>query len=238
MVKNAVHEASDLANAGLGQAQGILDTILSTFGGLMVYIKPVLVALAILILGGWIIKKVMELLTKALEKAKVDAAVEKIGLTGQLKEMGINVTASGLIAGIIGTVAKFVLYMAAINALGIEALSELMTKIVNFVLADGIVALILLFAGITVAKLVKEAIEGSASALSLSDSAAKTVAKAAKIAVLVLTGMAVLTQLHIAEDLIQTLFTGVVTALTLAGGIAFGLGGQDKAKEVIANACK
>jgi len=238
MVKDAVNSTTELAGSAVAGAQGILGDILSTLGGLMVYIKPVLVALAILIIGGWIIKKVMGLLTTALEKAKVDTAVEKIGLTGQLKEMGINITASALIAGIVGLVAKFFLYMAAVDALGIEALSTLLQDILSFILKDGIVALILLFAGITIAKIVKEAIENSASALSLSASAAKTAAKAAKIAVLVFTGMAVLTQLHIAEELITTLFTGVITALTLAGGIAFGLGGQEKAKEIIANASK
>ena len=45
--------------------------------------------------------------------------------------------------------------------------------------------------------------------------------------------MATLNQLNIASDLIVTLFTGVVFALSLALGLAFGLGGKDAAARYI-----
>ena len=45
--------------------------------------------------------------------------------------------------------------------------------------------------------------------------------------------MAALTQLNIAVTLINTLFTGIVFMLALAGGLAFGLGGKDAAAGLI-----
>ena len=45
--------------------------------------------------------------------------------------------------------------------------------------------------------------------------------------------MATLSQLGIAQDLIETLLSGIVAALALALGLAFGLGGKEKAKEVL-----
>ena len=236
-VNDAVNGTTELAGSAVAGAQGILDTVLSTLGGTLEFIKPALVALIIIIFGGWIIKKVLKFVQVVLEKAHVDAFFDKIGLTGQLKEFGIDVTPSAAVAGVIGVVAKVALYMAAINVLGIEALSALMQDILTFIISDGIVAIILLVAGVAVANFVKELIENSASLFASADTA-KTVAKAAKIAVLVFTGMAVLNQLNIAADLIQTLFSGIVGIVTLAGGIAFGLGGQEKAKEIIAKICK
>jgi len=44
---------------------------------------------------------------------------------------------------------------------------------------------------------------------------------------------AILIQLGIAEELIITLFTGVVALIVIAGGIAFGLGGQDFARDTL-----
>jgi len=232
-----VNEASKLTNSAVAGAQGILDTVLSTLGGTMEFIKPALVALIIILVGGWIIKKILKFVQIALEKAHVDPFFDKMGLTGQLKEFGVDITPSAAVAGVIGVVAKVALYMAAINVLGIEALSALMQDILTFLISDGIVAIILLVAGLAIANFVKDLITNSASLFASADTA-KTVAKAAKIAVLAFTTMAVLNQLNIAADLIQTLFSGIVGIVTLAGGIAFGLGGQEKAKEIIAKICK
>ena len=232
-----VNEAKELTDSAVSGAQGILDTVLSALGGTMEFIKPALVALIIIIAGGWIIKKVLKFVQIALEKAHVDSFFNKIGLTGQLKEFGVDVTPSAAVTGVIGLVAKVALYMAAINVLGIEALSTLMQDILTFLISDGIIAVILLVAGLAIANFVKDLIINSASLFSSADTA-KTVAKAAKIAVLVFTTMAVLSQLNVAAELIQTLFSGIVGIITLAGGIAFGLGGQEKAKEIIEKFCK
>jgi hypothetical protein len=45
--------------------------------------------------------------------------------------------------------------------------------------------------------------------------------------------LAALVQLGIAQTMIQTLFTGFVVMLAIAGGLAFGLGGKDAAADVI-----
>lgn len=235
MINETLHNnTSSFSEASVNLAGNVF-TIL---GNLMQYVKPALVALAILIIGGWILRKVMKLLSAAIEKAKIDALIEKTGFTKELEELGIKITPSKIITGTIGLIAKFILWMAAINALQIDALTNLMQTIIQFILQDGIVALILLFVGITVAKVVKELIETSSSALSISEDAAKTFGKVSKVIVLVLTAMVVLSQLHIAENLINSLFNGIIATITIAAGIAFGLGGQEKAKEIINNICK
>ena len=40
-------------------------------------------------------------------------------------------------------------------------------------------------------------------------------------------------QLGVAQDLIRILFTAIVVMLAIAGGLAFGLGGKDLAKEIL-----
>jgi len=45
--------------------------------------------------------------------------------------------------------------------------------------------------------------------------------------------LVVLNQLGVAQDLIRILFTGIVVMLSLAGGLAFGLGGKESAKEIL-----
>ena len=47
--------------------------------------------------------------------------------------------------------------------------------------------------------------------------------------------IAILIQLGVAPVLLQTLFTGIVALVVLAGGISFGLGGKDAAAELLQN---
>ena len=54
-----------------------------------------------------------------------------------------------------------------------------------------------------------------------------------KWAIWVFTILAVLSQLQVATPFVQTLFTGIVIAVSLAVGLAFGLGGQDAAARYI-----
>jgi len=39
--------------------------------------------------------------------------------------------------------------------------------------------------------------------------------------------------LGVAKEIIHTLFGGLVAMLAIAGGLAFGLGGKDKAREIL-----
>jgi hypothetical protein len=225
-------ETSGMLNGAVSQGMGIWQDILAILGGSMEYIKPVLGAIAILIIGKIIIKYVLKALSKILEKVKIDDFLNKIGLTGELNNLGISISASSLVIGIIGFIAKFVLWMAAINTLNITALTDLMNKILVYI-PNVIVSLILLIAGITIAKFAKDIVEKSTSSLSVSKNTSALFGKIVRVAIITLTIMAVLTQLNIATELVETLFNGIVYGLTIAGGIAFGLGGQDRAKEII-----
>ena len=67
----------------------------------------------------------------------------------------------------------------------------------------------------------------------LSREGAKNLALVGKWSVLVFVFLVVLNQLGIASDLIRILFAGVVAMVALAGGLAFGLGGKEVAREVL-----
>jgi hypothetical protein len=62
---------------------------------------------------------------------------------------------------------------------------------------------------------------------------ANTLAVATKSILVFFTALIVLSQLGVAQDLIRILFTGIVAMLAIAGGLAFGLGGKEIAKELL-----
>lgn len=98
-------------------------------------------------------------------------------------------------------------------------------------LPNVLIAVIIGFIGIIVANLVADLVRHSIS--STGSSAAGAMAVGAKSTVLFFAALIVLNQLGVAQDLVRILFTGIVAMLALAGGLAFGLGGKEIAKEIL-----
>jgi hypothetical protein len=90
---------------------------------------------------------------------------------------------------------------------------------------------LLLLVGFVVSKLVYDLL--IASVRGLSKDSARTIAMVGRWSVLIFVFLVVLNQLGIASDLIRILFSGIVAMVALAGGLAFGLGGKDAARDII-----
>ena len=100
-----------------------------------------------------------------------------------------------------------------------------------FYLPNVIVAVIIAFIGILSSNLVADLVRHSIK--TIGSSSANSIAVLAKGVIVFFTVLIVLNQLGVAQDLIRILFTGIVAMLTIAGGLAFGLGGKDLAKEIL-----
>lgn len=100
-----------------------------------------------------------------------------------------------------------------------------------FYLPNIIVAVIIAFIGLLAANLVADLVRHSIKTLGATS--ANTIAVSAKGLIVFFTVLIILNQLGVAQDLIRILFTGIVAMLAIAGGLAFGLGGKDIAKEIL-----
>jgi hypothetical protein len=110
------------------------------------------------------------------------------------------------------------------------------TGVINqflFYIPNVIVAVVISFVGIIASNLVADLVRHSISTMG-ADSA-NALAVFSKSVIVFFTVLIVLSQLGVAQDLIKILFTGIIAMLTIAGGLAFGLGGQTMAKEILEN---
>ena len=108
------------------------------------------------------------------------------------------------------------------------------TSVINqilFYLPNVIVAVVIAFIGILASNLVSDLVRHSVK--TLGSSSANSLSVFSKGVIIFFTTLVVLNQLGVAQDLIRILFTGIVAMLALAGGLAFGLGGKDAAKELL-----
>jgi hypothetical protein len=204
-------------------SDAVVDSLKSVLG----YIPELIGAIVIILLGvlvGWAVKTVV---VRALRFIKVKPYTDAIGLNKVFK------TKEDLVE-LLGDLAKWVIIIVflipALNILGLADVNDLVKSVVAY-LPQVIVAVVILMVGAVLADLAARAIEATAQTIG-----AKTAAFAADItrwAVIVFAILVSLDQLGIASGIINTLITGLVALIALAGGLAFGLGGQDAAKDVI-----
>lgn len=100
-----------------------------------------------------------------------------------------------------------------------------------FYLPNVIVAVIIGFVGIVTGNLSANLVRHSTK--SFSQSMANALAVFSRSIIIFFTVLIILNQLGVAQDLIRILFTGIVAMLAIAGGLAFGLGGKELAKEML-----
>ncbi|MBI5127770.1 hypothetical protein HZA76_04940 [Candidatus Roizmanbacteria bacterium] len=113
---------------------------------------------------------------------------------------------------------------------GLSRATEVLNQFL-FYLPNVIVAVVIAFVGFLAANLGADLVRHSVKTMGASS--ASGLAVFTKWAISFFTVLVVLNQLGVAQDLVRILFTGIVVMLALAGGLAFGLGGKDVARELL-----
>ncbi|NTU47039.1 hypothetical protein HGA88_05425 [Candidatus Roizmanbacteria bacterium] len=126
-----------------------------------------------------------------------------------------------------------VIILFLIPTLEIWGLSRATGVINNFLLylPNVIVTVVIGFVGLVVANLVSDLVRQSVT--TLGETSANILAVVSKTIIIFFTVLVGMNQLGIAQDLIRILFTGIIAMVALAGGLSFGLGGQEVAKELL-----
>ena len=200
----------------------ILDFIKKFFA----YLPNFLGGLLIFIIGVLIGSILKQLIISLLIFIRVDALLQKTRL--------MDKKAVVLWEEIISEVIKWtVIVLFLIPTLEVWGLSRATIVLNQFLLylPNVLVALIISFVGIVSSNLISDVVSHSVG--SLGATSAKTLSAFAKWIVLFFTTLIVLNQLGVAQDLIRILFTGIVAMVALAGGLAFGIGGKEIAKELL-----
>lgn len=191
-----------------------------------VFIPRFLAGLVVLLVGILIASILKQAVLELLKALKVESFLRKYGVPEAREEFSWSNILSEIVRW-------FVIIVFLIPTVDVWGLSRVVTILNEFLLylPNVFIAAIIAIVGFVFARLASDVI--LASAKSLTPETAKTVSTIVRIALQVFVVLAVLSQLGIAADLIRILFTGLVAMAAVAGGIAFGLGGQGLAKDVL-----
>lgn len=207
---------------------GSLQDAFTGIGFQIVQFLPALVLAIIIFIAGWVVGSVLgEVVSKAIKSIKVDSILEKTGAKGLLNKAGFNLNTGAFIGGLVKWFVIVVFLVTALDVLKLQAVNRFLTDVVLGYIPQVIVATLILIVAAFLADLAQKVMTGGARALD--SKSAAFVGGIARWSIWIVAILAALNQLGIAGGMMQTLFTGLVAMLALAGGLAFGLGGKEAA---------
>ena len=183
--------------------------------------------LIVLIIGLVIAAVVYRVVVGVLKATQIEKYLAKYGVT---RVDGHEVEWSEILAEIARWSIIVVFLIPTFSAWGLEAVNTVLNRVVLYI-PNVIVAVVLGIVGLVIAKLAFRVSYGAAR--SLGTHLAHTVAFVAQWAITIFVGFLVLHQLGVAQELLRILFAGLVAMIAIAGGLAFGLGGQGVAKSLL-----
>ncbi|MBI5406061.1 hypothetical protein HY972_03455 [Candidatus Kaiserbacteria bacterium] len=196
----------------------------SLFYGLVSFIPNLVVAVIIFIVGWLIGVGLGRVVTQIVNSLRVDQALRTTGIERLLSRAGFELSSGRFLGFLVKWFFIIVFLVAALDVLRLTTVNLFISDVVLGYLPQVIVAVLILLIAAIVAEAAERIVVGSARAASLR--AAGFLGKVARYAIWIFAILAALAQLNVATAFVQTLFTGVVIAVSLAVGLAFGLGGQ------------
>ncbi|TSC90323.1 MAG: small-conductance mechanosensitive ion channel [Candidatus Berkelbacteria bacterium Licking1014_96] len=197
----------------------------------MVNFLPNLLGAVIVLVVGWLLAVLLEkLLNRVLKLIGLQKLFELVKIEAIVKKAKFKIDTSEIIAAFVKWVILIITFLAAADVLGLHQVADFFAVILSYV-PNVIAAVAILLIGAILAHFLADVVRGATEAGGLAY--ASFLSKLTSWAIWIFAVLAVLVQLGIAHDLIRTLFTSLVALIALAGGLAFGLGGQDAAKRLI-----
>lgn len=190
---------------------------------------PQIIGALLLLLVGWILAGgAARLVSGLLQRAGADRVFAERG--GEVYGSQASRIKPSVVAGeIVKWLIRIVFLVAAANTLGMTQVSELLNQVLLWIPNLLVAAVILLLAPL-LARFVRGAIEVGAGQMGFTN--ASLLGRIAEVAIVAFAVVIAVNQIGIAADLVNILFVGIVGALALAFGLAFGLGGRDVAAEL------
>ena len=210
--------------------QAVLDPLQNIWYRFL-YFLPSLIGALLILLIGWIVAIGLDkLVTQLLKQIKLDTALNRLGTKNLLKKAGVDLEVSDFIGGLVKWTILLVAFLAAADVLGLSKITDFLNQILNYI-PNVFVAIAILLIGMLAANFFAHIVRGGIGAAKVH--LANFLAAITKWIIWIFTILVALNQLGIAAVIIDRLVTAIFFMIAIAGGLAFGLGGQKAATEAL-----
>ena len=195
--------------------------------GVVNFVPNLVIAIIILVLG-WLIGALLgRAIAQVFRSLKVDDALRQAGFESFLHRGGVRLDSGAFIGALVKWFVIVVFLVAAFDVLGLSQVNLFLQDVVLGYLPRVLAAALVLLVGGVVGDVTGRVVSTAARTANIAS--AHFAGAVAKWAVWVFAILVALSHLGIAAAFSQTLFTGMVIAVSLALGLSFGLGGQEAA---------
>jgi len=205
----------------------IVNDIISNFFLNLIYFLPNFIGGLIIFAIGLVLSQIVKRSLYSLFSVFKLETLAKAARLGTVKQ--IQVWKEILIELVSWSVVILFLIPAA-EVWGLSKVTVVLNQLILY-LPNVFIAVIIGFIGLLMAHLFSDLVRHSLVGAGLK--VAGSMAEMTRYSIVFFTVLIVLSQLGIAQDLIKILFTGIVAMVAIAGGLAFGLGGKEIAKELL-----
>lgn len=214
--------------------QNWTDVVISSLQGVwaqVISFLPALIgALVVFIVGLIIAGALRSLVERGIRFLKVDAALSKLGVQPYFERANLRMDSGRFFGQLVFWFLVIAFFLAASDILGFFALSAFLRDVLLYI-PNILIAVLILLATVVVANFLRGLVKASVMGAKLH--AGKFLASLTWWVTVVFGFLTALVQLGIGIAIIQTLVTGFIAMLAIAGGLAFGLGGKDYAAHLV-----
>lgn len=202
--------------------------------GLVGFVANLVLAIVIFVIGYLISVAIGKIITEILKSVKFNKLFEKEGWTKALARARVEVNPSEFIGAIFKWVFVVISLLVAVDVLKLTKFAEFLSDVLNY-LPNVIVAVLVFVVAVIISDIVEKLVRVAVERMKVG--AGYLAASITKWAIWVFTIFLVLDMLLPSSLLIKTLYTsivyGIVAAISIALGLAFGLGGKDAAAGIL-----
>lgn len=201
--------------------------VLGTFANFIAYLPSFLGGLIVLAIGLVVATVVYRVILGVLRAIRFEKFLDRYGIS---KIEGQSIQWTEILAELARWTVIVVFLIPTLQTWKLDTVNAVLSRVLLYI-PNVIVAVVLAIVGLVFSNLAYRIAYNTSRSIGRDN--ANTVALIARWSILVFVAFLVLHQLGVAQQLLQILFGGVVAMVAIAGGLAFGLGGQGAARELL-----
>lgn len=214
----------------MDRMDSLLEPLRATLGQIIAFLPTVAFAVVIVI-AGWLLAKTARFaLVKSLRAINFNVLTERAGLDEFLRQGGIRSDTTDIFGVLVYWLVVLAALVIAFNTLGMNYITDLLRQVVMFV-PRLMVALVILAFGAYFARFIAGAVMAYCRNIGVQDG--DILGRLAQYAILAFVVLIALEQMQIGGDIVRMSFLILLGGVVFAFALAFGIGGQHWAAELL-----